>query len=54
MDAADLIEQLRRWRARQTQLRSEFERLGDAQALAAVDAEIAETESTIAQLETLD
>ena len=53
MDATDLIEQAQRWLARQTQLRAEAERLGDAQSIAAIDAEIAETESTIAQLQTL-
>ena len=53
MNANDLIEQARRWLARQTQLRAEAERLGDAQSIAAIDAEIAETESTIAQLQTL-
>ena len=54
MNATDLLEQARRWLARQTQLRAEAERLGDAQALAAMDTEIAETESTIAQLQTLE
>ena len=53
MNATDLIEQAQRWLARQTQLRAEAERLCDAQSIAAIDADIAETESTIAQLQTL-
>lgn len=48
-----IIAQARAWVARQTVLRAEAERLGDADAIAACDAEIAETETLIAQLEAL-
>lgn len=53
MNHDDIIAQARRWVARQTQLRAEAERLGDATAMSAADAEIAETEQLIAQLEAL-
>jgi hypothetical protein len=49
----DVLRQARTWVARQTQLRAEAERLGDAAAMSAADAEIAETEQLIAQLEAL-
>lgn len=53
MNHDDVIAQARRWVARQTQLRNDAERLGDSVAIAAADAEIAETEALIAQLEAL-
>jgi len=53
MTIDDLIRQARTWVARQTVLRAEAERLGDAAAIAAADAEITATENTIATLESL-
>ena len=53
MTVDDLIRQARTWVARQTVLRAEAERLGDAAAITAADAEIAATESTLAALEGL-
>jgi hypothetical protein len=53
MTVDDLIRQARTWVARQTVLRAEAERLGDSTAITAADAEIADTESTIATLESL-
>jgi hypothetical protein len=53
MTVDDLIRQARTWVVRQTVLRAEAVRLGDATAIAAADAEIAATESTIATLEAL-
>lgn len=53
MNHGDVIRQARTWLARQTTLRSEAERLGDADAISRADAEIAETEQLIAQLEAL-
>lgn len=51
MTVDDLIHQARTWVARQSVLRAEAVRLGDAAAIAAADAEIAATEATIAKLE---
>jgi hypothetical protein len=53
MTVDDLIRQARTWIARQTTLRAEADRLGDTDAIARADAEIAETEQLIAQLEIL-
>jgi hypothetical protein len=53
MTVDDLIRQARTWVARQTVLRAEAVRLGDSAAITAADAEIADTESTIATLESL-
>lgn len=49
----DVIRQARTWVARQSALRAEADRLGDIAAIGAADAEIAETEQLIAQLEAL-
>lgn len=53
MNHDDIIVQARRWIVRQSQLRAEAERLGDSDAIARADAEIAETEQLIAELESL-
>jgi hypothetical protein len=53
MNHDDIIRQARTWVARQSTLRAEAERLGDTDAIARADAEIAETEALIAQLEQL-
>lgn len=53
MNHDDVLRQARTWVARQTTLRAEAERLGDSDAIARADAEIAETEQLIAQLENL-
>jgi hypothetical protein len=53
MTVDDLIRQARTWVARQTVLRAEAERLGDAAAITAADAEIADTQATLATLEAL-
>lgn len=53
MNHDDIIRQARTWVARQSTLRAEAARLGDADAIARADAEIAETEALIAELETL-
>ena len=49
----DVLRQARTWIARQTALRAEADRLGDAEAISAADAEIAETTVLIAELEAL-
>ena len=49
----DVLRQARTWVARQTVLRAEAVRLGDTAAIAAADAEIAETTVLIAELEAL-
>lgn len=53
MNHDDIIRQARTWVARQSTLRAEAARLGDADAIARADAEITETEALIAQLEQL-
>ena len=50
MNHDDVLRQARTWVARQTMLRAEAERLGDSDAIARADAEIAETEQLIAEL----
>jgi hypothetical protein len=49
----DVLLLARNWVVRQSTLRAEAERLGDTDAIARADAEIAETEQLIAQLEIL-
>jgi len=53
MNHDDVIQQAQRWLVRQSQLRAEAERLGDSAAIAAADAEIAETQELISQLQAL-
>lgn len=50
MNHDDVLRQAKTWIARQTMLRAEAERLGDSDAIARADAEIAETEQLIAEL----